>query len=88
MVDTPSYLARNSGTIVKPALISGGKIGSASYYHQFSSIVLLQLISDVFDGDPRQKAILAHFNSKRQRSNAAKTVYATMTQEELKVPFY
>ena len=39
----------------------------------------------MFHSDPRREAVLSHFSTKRQRSNAAKTIFATMTQEELKV---
>ena len=64
-------------------------VNDASFFfwlHHLSPLfTFYQLIRDLFKGDDRQQAVIAHFNSKRQRSNAAKTVFATMTQDELKV---
>nr|XP_002127535.1 uncharacterized protein LOC100181229 isoform X1 [Ciona intestinalis] len=44
-----------------------------------------KLVGGLFGKDHRYDVVMSHYNTKRQRNNCAKTIFATMTGEELKM---
>ncbi|CAK8694582.1 unnamed protein product [Clavelina lepadiformis] len=44
-----------------------------------------KLISGLFKDDPRHDEVMLHFHTKRQKSNSAKSIFSTITGNELKL---